>query len=111
MASCERPQLKQLLYRHVRGELENPGERREVTQHIQDCAECRSIFQELQWVLGSMRPTTPDEHRQLMDELRRNDAHGPMPAGATGSGRASGSARPGLLQRLKRWLESGGGGS
>lgn len=104
MTSCERPQLKQLLYRLVRGEIENADERREVLQHIQECAECRGIFQELQWVLGSLRPTTPAEHQQLMAGLRGE--HEPKPdREPSRSGRGSG----GWLQRVKRWLESGGG--
>ena len=106
MTTCERPQLKQLLYRLVRGEIENADERREVVQHIQDCAECRGIFQELQWVLGSLRPTTPAEHQQLMEGLRGESA-------PQTDREPSGSARPsrfgGWLHRVKRWLESGGG--
>ena len=104
MTSCERPQLKQLLYRLVRGEIENADERREVVQHIQECAECRGIFQELQWVLGSLRPTTPAEHQQLMAGLRGEDE--PKPGGDPNR---SGRGARGWLQRVKRWLESGGG--
>jgi anti-sigma factor RsiW len=109
VTSCEHPELKQLLYRLVRGEIENADERREVVQHIQECAECRGIFQELQWVLGSLRPTTPAEHQQLMAGLRGED--GPNRDGETrgSSGRATRSG--GWLQRVKRWLESGGGRS
>ena len=109
MPSCESPQLKQLLYRHVRGELEDPHERRTVDAHIEECAECRGIFQELQWVLGSLRPTTPEEHEQLMRELRRADApEDPVSAAVAKHGDSSAHVHAGFLHRLKHWLTTGG---
>jgi anti-sigma factor RsiW len=112
VTSCERPDLKERLYRHVRGEIEDPQQRRELEAHIQECAECRGIFQELQWVLGSLRPTTPDEHEQLMRELRRTDADAErVPVGAGGTTGSSGQGVSGLLRRLGRWLSSGGASS
>ncbi|MFQ5600487.1 MAG: hypothetical protein ACE5G2_08030 [Candidatus Krumholzibacteriia bacterium] len=100
MASCRHPELKKLLYRHVRGELDDPAQRRAVDQHVQECAECRGVLEELEWVLGSMRRPTAEEHRQLMRELGSptSPRHRDVPA----------EAALGLLGRLKRWLSTGG---
>ena len=104
MSSCEEPELKQLLYRFVRREMDDREDQQRVEEHIETCAECRAVFQELQWMMGSMRPTSPDEHRRLMRELRRVGDIGPSTADE-----ADDATRPrGVFGRLKRWLSRGG---
>lgn len=104
MSACEEPELKQLLYRFVRQELESGRDRQRVRAHLETCAECGAVFQELQWVMGSMRGSSPEEHQKLMSELRR--------AGGVDTDEADTSDEPvapgGLLSWLKRWLSRGG---
>jgi hypothetical protein len=62
------------------------------------------VFQELQWVMGSMRDSSPEEHQALMSQLRRAGDIEPADAAAADEAEESG----GLLSRLKRWLSRGG---
>jgi len=105
MTSCTEPDLRQHLYRFVRHELDDAAERHRVELHLVACSECRGIFDELQWMMGSMRPSTPAEHQQLMAELRRVGEIEPL----TDDVRPTEPQSGGLLGRLKRWLSSGGG--
>ncbi len=107
MSACDEPQLKQQLYRFVRRELENADEQRHVAEHLKSCAECRAVFQELQWMMGSMRPSSSEEHQELMSELRRVADIEP----AAGKSPSEESGAAGFLGRLKRWLSSGGAGT
>ncbi len=102
--TCEKPELQQKLYRFVRRELDDAEEQRLVVEHLETCTACRSVFQELQWVMGSMRPSTAEEHAELMRELRRNieDTASDVNGGTDPEGR-------GLLHRIKQWLARGGG--
>jgi hypothetical protein len=55
VAGCGRPDLKQKLYRYVRGELGDPADREGVELHLRECADCTAVHGELQWLLGTMR--------------------------------------------------------
>ena len=105
MSSCAEPELRQHLYRFVRRELDDAGERRRIEAHVAACAECRVVFEELQWIMGSMRPSSPAEHQELMAELRRVGEVDAANAGET----PKHSQSNGLLRRLKHWLSRGGG--
>jgi hypothetical protein len=105
MGSCERPEMKKLLYRHVRREVEDAGQRRQLEEHLQECAECRAIYQELEWMMGGLRTNTPEEHQELMRGLR-SESQVSLP---DDSGETEG-ADSGFLHRIKRWLSAGGGG-
>ena len=105
MSTCAQPELRQHLYRFVRRELDDAEERRRVDEHLRVCAECRTVFDELQWMMGSMRPSSPSEHQELMAELRRVGGVDPP----TGGGNPEDARSGGLFGRLKRWLSSGGG--
>ena len=107
MSTCEEPQLKEQLYRFVRRELEDAEEQRRIAEHLESCAECRAVFQELQWMMGSMRPSTSEEHQELMSELRRVADIEP----AAGKSPSEESGANGFFGRLKRWLSSGGAGT
>jgi len=50
-----------------------------------------------------MRTSNAAEHQELMAELRRVGSVAPSSSGGADD------PRPGLLERLKRWLSSGGG--
>jgi len=102
--SCEKPELKQQLYRFVRHELESEDDQRQVVAHLETCAECRAVFAELQWVMGALRPSSPEEHAELMKELRRVGN-----VGTEADAAAPKTAGDSWVQRLKRWLSSGGG--
>ena len=102
--TCEKPELQQKLYRFVRCELEDAEEQRLVVEHLETCGACRNVFQELQWVMGSMRPSTTEEHAELMRELRRDIEDTPSDV----EGGPEPEARS-LLHRLKQWLSRGGG--
>ena len=101
MADCGHPELRQKLYRYVRGELDDPADRDAVRQHLQDCADCAGVHGELQWLLGTMRrPGGADYEGEVgreLGQLLRPEAPVPAPR------------RAGWLAGLKRWISTRGG--
>ena len=101
MASCGRPDLKQMLYRFVRGELDDPAARAAVEEHLKECAACAGVHGELQWLLGTMRGPAGADAGTLLREL-----DGPSREAELAGAR---HAPPGggWLRRFRHWLSTG----
>jgi anti-sigma factor RsiW len=101
VAVCGRPELRQKLYRYVRGELDDPADLDAVRQHLQECADCAGVHGELQWLLGTMRrPGGADYEQEMGRELGRLL----RPAEPAAPPR-----RAAWLARLKHWISTRGG--
>ena len=107
--ACEHPEIRQKLYRFVRGELADPAEADAVGAHVQECPDCRAVHGELHWLLGTMRrPGGADYEREIRRELGAL-AGADRPSAAPAASAPAASRLPGWLQRLGRWLSTGGG--
>ena len=98
MAACGRPELRQKLYRYVRGELDDPADRDAVRLHLQECSDCADVLAELHWLLGTMRrPGGADYEQEVGRELggllRPEEPAPPR-------------RRAGWPARLKRWIST-----
>lgn len=106
--ACPSPELKQKLYRFVRGELDDAAEREAVQAHVADCAECAAIQRELHWLLGTMRrPGGEHYDQELQRALGARAGVGERAAPTPPESERGASRRSGLLQRLRSWLSTG----
>jgi hypothetical protein len=107
--ACPSPELKQKLYRFVRGELEDASEREAVRAHTMECEECAAIQRELHWLLGTMRRPGGDDYDQdLQRELgARAGAPERAPLQPQPEPEPAAPRRAGWLRRLRSWLSTG----